>query len=81
MQLAKLYRKLSSEECRRLLSDVKLGTDLGIIKELNDMKVNKLQLYTKPGNLQKYFGKILAGEERDIKRAEIIKKIIKEEIV
>lgn len=73
--------KLSSEECRRLLSDVKLGTDLGIIKELNDMKVNKLQLYTKPGNLQKYFGKILAGEERDIKRAEIIKKIIKEEIV
>lgn len=73
--------KLSSEECRKLLSDVKLGTDLGIIKELNDMKVNKLQLYTKPGNLQKYFGKILAGEERDIKRAEIIKKIIKEEIV
>lgn len=73
--------KLSSEECRKLLSDVKLGTDLGIIKELNDMKVNKLGLYTKPGNLQKYFGKILAGEERDIKRAEIIKKIIKEEIV
>lgn len=73
--------KLSSEECRRLLSDVKLGTDLGIIKELNDMQVNKLGLYTKPGNLQKYFGKILSGEERDIRRAEIIKKIIKEEIV
>lgn len=73
--------KLSSEECRRLLSDVKLGTDLGIIKELNDMQVNKLQLYTKPGNLQKYFGKILSGEERDIRRAEIIKKIIKEENV
>ncbi|MBO5005305.1 MAG: protein arginine kinase [Clostridia bacterium] len=73
--------KLSSEECRRLLSDVKLGTDLGIIKELNDMQVNKLQLYTKPGNLQKYFGKILEGSQRDIRRAEIIKKIIKEENV
>lgn len=73
--------KLSSEECRRLLSDVKLGTDLGIIKELNDMQVNKLGLYTKPGNLQKYFGKILSGEERDIRRAEIIKKIIREENV
>lgn len=71
--------KLSSEECRKLLSDVKLGTDLGIIKELNDQKVNKLQLYTKPGNLQKYFGKPLNAEERDIKRAEIIKKILKEE--
>ena len=73
--------KLSSEECRELLSDVKLGTDLGIIKELNDMQVNKLQLYTKPGNLQKYFGKPLTGEERDIRRAEMIKKIIKEENV
>lgn len=73
--------KLSSEECRELLSDVKLGTDLGIIKELNDMQVNKLQLYTKPGNLQKYFGKPLTGEERDIRRTEIIKKIIKEENV
>lgn len=73
--------KLSSEECRALISDVKLGTDLGIIKELNDMQVNKLGLYTKPGNLQKYFGKQLAGEERDIRRAEIVKKIIKEENV
>ena len=71
--------KLSSEEARKLLSDVKLGTDLGIIKELNDLKVNKLLLYTKPGNLQKYFCKTLSLEERDIKRAEIVKKIIKEE--
>lgn len=73
--------KLSSEECRKLLSDVKLGTDLGIIKELDDLKVNKLQLYTKPGNLQKYFSKQLNTKERDIKRAEIVKKIIKEENV
>ena len=49
--------KLSSEECRKLLSDVKLGTDLGIIKELDDMKVSKLETYTKPGNLQKYLAK------------------------
>ena len=51
--------KLSSEECRKLLSDVKLGTDLGIIKELDDMKVSKLETYTKPGNLQKYLEPIL----------------------
>ena len=74
-------KKLTSEECRKLLSDVKLGTDLGIIKELNDLKVNKLQLYTKPGNLQKYFGKVLTSEERDIKRPEMIKQILKEENV
>ncbi len=70
--------KLSSEECKELLSEVKLGTDLGIIKELDDSKVKKLELYTKSGNLQKYLGKTLDGYEREIKRAEVIKQIIKE---
>lgn len=69
---------LSADECRELLSDVKLGTDLGIIKELNDYKVNKMLLYTKTGNMQKYFGKQLSGQERDIKRSEVIKNILKE---
>lgn len=69
--------KLSSEETIKLLSDIKLGTDLGIIKELNDAKVKKLELYTKPANLQKYLRKILNAYDRDIKRAEIVKEIIK----
>ena len=69
---------MSSEESRKLLSDVKLGTDLGIIEELNDSKVLKMYLYTKPANLQKYIGRELSAIERDIKRAEVIKKIIKE---
>lgn len=71
-------RKLSSEECNNLLSDVKLGTDMGIIKELNDLKVKKLEVYTKPANLQKYVGQTLDSYERDIKRAEVIKQIISE---
>ena len=71
-------KKISAEECRKLLSDVKLGTDLGIIKELEDFKVNKLLLYTKPGNMQKYFNKQGNTYERDIKRAEVIKQIINE---
>lgn len=71
-------KKIPSEEIRNLISDVKLGTDMGIIKELNDLKVNKLELYTKPANLQKYFGKKMDAYERDIKRAEVIKQIINE---
>lgn len=71
-------RKISSEECKELLSDIKLGTDLGIIKELNDLKVNQLILYTKPANLQKYVGKPLENYERDATRAEVIKQIISE---
>ena len=38
-------KKISSEETRNLLSNIKLGTDLGILKELTDIKVQKLYLY------------------------------------
>lgn len=69
--------KLSSEECKKLLSYVKLGTDLGIIKELNDSKISKLYLYNQPANLQKYVGKQLDGYEMEIRRPEVIKEIIK----
>lgn len=71
-------RKISSEEARDLLSEIKLGTDLGILQELNDLKVKKLELYTKPANLQKYLGKQVDSYERDIKRAEVIRQIIGE---
>lgn len=71
-------KKMSSSECNSLLSDVRLGVDLGIIKELTDLKVNKLELYTKPANLQKYLGQVLDEYERDIARANIIKQIIEE---
>lgn len=72
-------RKISYEETIDLLSDVKLGTDLGILRELTDLKVQKLYLYTKPANLQKYLGQQYEAIERDIKRAEVIKQIIAEQ--
>ena len=71
-------RILSSNECIDLLSDVKLGTDMGIISELDDTKIKKLFLYTKPANLQKYYGKVMDSSERDLKRTEIIRKIVTE---
>lgn len=76
--LLRYASKMSSDECKKLLSMVKLGVDLGIIKELDDSQVKKLELYTKTGNLQKYFGKPLDGYEREIKRAEVIKQIMNE---
>ncbi len=71
-------RKISYEEARDLLSNIKLGTDLGILRELTDLKVQKLYLYTKPANLQKYLGEQYEAIERDIKRAEVIKQIMNE---
>ncbi len=69
-------RKLTSDECDRLLSDIKLGTDLGIISELNDKKVKELCLYTNPANLQKRVGKVLDVNQRDKERTKVIKQII-----
>ena len=71
-------RKISLDESQKLISNVKMGTDLGILKELNDSKIQKLMLFTKPANMQKYLGEQYEALERDIKRAEIIKRIINE---
>ena len=72
-------KKITLKEARELLSETKLGVDLGILKELDDKKILKLFLYTKPSNLQKYFGEQYDNLARDIKRAEVIKQIINEQ--
>ena len=71
-------RKISLEEAQKLISNVKMGTDLGVLPELNDRKIQQLILYTKPANMQKYLGQQYEALERDIKRAAVIKKIINE---
>ncbi len=71
-------RKISSDECIILLSEIRLGIELGIIKEIKESTLNKIEVYTKPANLQKQIGQVFGGYERDIKRAEIIKQIINE---
>ena len=53
-----------------------MGTDLGILNELNDSKIQKLILFTKLASMQKFLGKQYETLERDIKRAEVIRQII-----
>ncbi len=66
-------RIMSSEEGLKLLSDVRLGIDMGIIKDINIETLNEIMLITQPASIQKSEGRHLAAEERDIKRAEIIR--------
>ncbi len=70
-------RKISYEEAKELITNIKIGTDLGLIDNLTDLKIQKLYLYTKPANLQKYLGEKYDKVDQEIKRAEIIKQIIK----
>lgn len=69
-------RKLKWDEAIKLLSDVKMGTDMGIIKEITDEKIMEIYLYLGQGNLQKYFGENFDNYDGEIKRAEMIKNII-----
>ena len=71
-------RKLKWKEAVKLMSSVKMGVDMGVIKELSDDDVAKIYFYMEPSNLQKYFNKNLDGYDRDIKRGEMIRNIIKE---
>jgi protein arginine kinase len=70
-------RIMSSEECMKLISDVRLGIDMGIIKTIDRSTLDKIMLLTQPANLQKTIGKPLSPEERDLRRAELIRKTIK----
>jgi len=69
---------LSSEEAINLLSNLRLGICLGIIKNISLLTINILNILVKRANLMAYLqNENLSAEERDLKRALIIKKILK----
>ncbi|MCX7927681.1 MAG: protein arginine kinase [Candidatus Omnitrophica bacterium] len=71
--ILKSARIISSQETTELLSLVRLGVDLEIIKDINRRIINELFIITQPAHLQKMENKKLNQNERDIKRAELIR--------
>lgn len=66
---------ITSKETIDLFSSVRLGVDMGILKNKLDIQtINRIFILTQPAHLQKIEGKILSPQERDIKRAELIRK-------
>ncbi|MEW6424699.1 MAG: protein arginine kinase [Bacillota bacterium] len=72
--LLKHSRLMSSEEAMRLLSDLRLGIDLGIIKNIPSNLVNELIVLIRPAFLIKTVGKDLTPFERDVYRPQLIRK-------
>lgn len=68
---------ITSQETIDLLSMVRLGCDLGMIKDLNRRTINELFITTQPAHLQKIENKKLSTQERDVKRAELIRNKLK----
>ena len=64
---------VTSQEMIALMSMVRLGVDMGILKGVSREVVNELFLKTQPAHLQKIEGQDLSPQERDIKRANLIR--------
>jgi len=64
---------IDSKEAAQRLSDVRLGVDLGIIKNVSAAALNELLVMTQPGFLQKHAKTKLSADERDVRRAQIIR--------
>lgn len=64
---------LTSKETLDLLSGLRLGIDLGIVKSLDWSHLNELLILTQPGHLQKIHGCELNPELRDEARATLVR--------
>ncbi len=64
---------ISSQETVELLSMVRLGMDLGVVKGIDRQSINELFIMIQPAHLQKLEGKKLSAAERDTKRASLIR--------
>ncbi|MED1489384.1 protein arginine kinase [Bacillus smithii] len=72
-------RIIESKEAAQCLSDVRLGIDLGYINTISKNVLNELLILTQPGFLQQYAGTSLRPEERDVRRATLIREKLRQE--
>ncbi|MGP4082467.1 protein arginine kinase [Pseudalkalibacillus sp. R45] len=70
-------RIIQSKEATKCLSDVRLGIDLKLIEGISHTILNELMILTQPGFLQQYAGETLTPDERDIRRATLIRERLK----
>jgi len=72
--ILKNARTISSEETIEHLSSLRLGVNLSIVQGIPISTVNELFIFTQPSHLQKIERKVLETEERDVVRADFIRK-------
>jgi protein arginine kinase len=66
-------RTITSKETVDLLSALRMGVDLGIMKDVERSTINELFVITQPAHLQKIADKKLGPNERDVMRADLIR--------
>lgn len=66
-------RLVSTEEAMQLLSHLRLGVVLGLIKNVDQAVVNHLMLLVQPAHLQRVAGKEMDQDQRRTARAELLR--------
>jgi protein arginine kinase len=69
-------RILTSEEALTHLSAVRLGIHQGVVEALTPKQLNRALLLSQPAHLQRICQGPLAPAERDLRRAEIVRKLL-----
>ena len=67
-------RTISSEETMHLLSSVRMGVNLGLIPGLEIPDINQMFIHTQPAHLQKLSGGELDPSDRNIERAQYLRR-------
>ncbi len=70
-------RIISTKESMELLSNVRMGINMSLIKNIDLNTVNNLMIETQPANIQNKSEHELTVAERDVKRSELIREKMK----
>lgn len=71
--LLRTARFISSEETMHLLSQLRMGVNMGLVTSMDVKTINEILVQTLPAHLQKMYGRELDSEERNIVRADFIR--------
>lgn len=71
-------RQMSSEEAMSLLSAVRMGLHVGRLSGVDLATLNRLFITSQPGHLQVIKGRMLNPQERDVVRADYVRKAFRE---
>lgn len=76
--ILKNARVLTSAEVLNLLSAIRLGLGTGTLSDISLGLISQLLILSQPAHLQKYFGKEMSAEERDVVRASLVREKLSE---
>ena len=71
--ILRMARFITSEETMHLLSQVRMGVNMGLVTSIDLKTINEILIQTLPAHLQKMNGRDLDSEERNIVRADFIR--------